>query len=393
MEEVTLQHTTVTTEASHARFSCNNEHIFLWGKGVRDRVGIQKRRVSDLAIVRDYSLPHADYPEVTVAPAADCFAVQIEDKAHVFVGAAENAFVIHTGAPDASAFSWDDIDSGRLVFAVVNDQGGQIWIENVQSRTHLEIVGADNPTNCAFSPDGRCLLVVCNKEIVTLAMDQLHEMMKKDTVALLRSVALAPAVRCVNIVDALTSEVLDMRGMLTGMTANVADVSFSADSSRAVLRHHGRGGGRPGLCMSGVTVLCMSSITKITRANVEASQAAFLDKKGRFVSMVCFHAAPPSITVWDTQTNKTVTVPFGPITYPPHLRMSQTRPHVAMSRTGDLVFSADWPVLFLDEGAVPRPAYPQMLTTINYRPAKIADDDGFDPDIAFEGIKNAAKLS
>ncbi len=376
MEEITLTPTVVETDALFVIFSWNNKHVFIWEKRNDGEVlVVKKREVRGFGLAGEYTLPGAGaFENIFSAPGTDCFAVQFTDCAHVFVPNENMSIIVRTEDVSHAAFSWDDVDSGQLLYAIVKVETGQLWIHHIQARSRLMIHRLPAPVFCAFSPDGASLVVICGKDLIVLSMDHMFSDRKEGVngSSIFGSAHFAPAVR---VVDMLSPGETGL--MRISPTAAPRSLSFSADSAHIVVRH----------AHVGVTVWRMSDLSKIAHLDMYAAQVAFMDKKGRFVSMVGHDPMPlyqgkvPTVIVWDTQINDVGRASFG---------AQRAHPYGVLSHTGDLLFTVDWPRNSDADGTAHTPRRPPTFTTINYRPAKIADDDDFDPEIAFEGIKNAA---
>ncbi len=360
-----LTHTRIRGDYKEAAFSCNNEHVILWDEGYEDPVVVEKRRVSDDALVRKYPIAAGILIQVVTAPVADCFAVVIEGYTHVFVGAADKPLVVETRLGRRAAFSWDETGSDQLLLAVVCEWG--VFLFDMQMKACYMIYHL-SPTDCAFSPDGTSLAIIYDAEMAIVQMDMVRQDMQRGVSArLLRPPRGEPTAR---FVDLLAPGEVDMPRLLPAV--RMLDPSFSADSSRLVLRHVDGGG---------VAVWRMPDAVKIAHTHSGTETAAFMDKKGRFVCMAGNSAPGPRILAWDTQTDTIDRAVFD----------EDVDLQFSLSRTGDLAYSAEsLPALDDDDGTSEGHSYTSTLTAIKYRPATISDE-GFDPDIAFEGIKAGGK--
>ncbi len=350
--EIGLTHTGIKTTAFRAGFSGDDAYIFLWGEYV-PAFCIEKRRVSDMAVVQTYPISSRCERFVS-APRGDCFAIEIRGDVYIYVsaGAADTPVRVGAGSGGA-AFSCDENGSEQLLFAVVNLYMNRVAIHNVRSQA-CYVMEAEDPCQCAFSPDGRYFVIVCTKTLVTVSMEDLQKEMAFH-VKMRSLFSIAPPTR---VVDRFAAGEDLLAG--TDQQGLPAALSFSADSSRLFCQDHG-----------GVTVWRMPDTVKIAHFRVGlAAEAAFLDNKGRFVCIAGHAAVTPAIMVWDSQTNSVGKADLD-------IPTITTDASFSMSHRGGRVFVGD---------------HASSIIAIDYKPARDADDP-FDPDVAFDGIKSAAKLS
>ncbi len=342
-----------TKDDRRAVFLCDKQHVLLFDR--EGAVVVEKRRLKDFELVQRYPVNNRIL-DVVAAPIANCFAVQITDYIFVFSDASPHftrTFVIN-GRNGSMAFSWDAADSNQLFLAVAAPWGGKVAICEIHSN-RTNFIPVTLPHALAFSPDGKSLVVGQGGKLGIVSMGELRTTLSRPGIR-------GPAIRDFDPTSPAVEDSSHFR-------AN--SVTFSADSSRMLLRHDD----------GALTVWRMPEFTKIgylPGVDLEARDATFLDGQGRFVSAACYPLEYAMLTIWDTKTGKQTRARI--------VNKPIACPIFAISRSGDHVFTG-WSRRYDDAIGS---SWQSLLTTVDY---KFPDDDDFDPDVAFADIKSAAKTS